>query len=84
MRVSRDESGPARRRGKAILTRSTTAEPFCSGGMVTELRRVAPVELRRYAEMVARYYGGLLPQDKAEIAARILNQAWEAAWEHWA
>ena len=31
------------------------------------------------AEMVAQHYGRFLPQDKAEIAARILNQVWEAA-----
>jgi hypothetical protein len=30
-------------------------------------------------EMVSRHYGRFLPQDKAEIAARILNQVWEAA-----
>lgn len=30
-------------------------------------------------EMVAQHYGRFLPQDKAEIAARILNQVWEAA-----
>ncbi|MFT3972144.1 MAG: hypothetical protein QM699_01395 [Amaricoccus sp.] len=30
--------------------------------------------------MVAQHYGRFLPQDKAEIAARILNQVWEAAW----
>lgn len=29
--------------------------------------------------MVAQYYGRLSPQDKSEIAARILNQVWEAA-----
>lgn len=31
------------------------------------------------AEMVAQHHGRFLPQDKAEIAARILNQVWEAA-----
>ena len=31
------------------------------------------------AEMVAQHYGRFLPQDKAEIAARILNQDWQAA-----
>lgn len=31
------------------------------------------------AEMVAQHYGRFLPQDKAEIAARILNQVWQAA-----
>lgn len=30
-------------------------------------------------EMVARHYGRFLPQDKAAMAARILNQVWEAA-----
>ncbi|WP_156382012.1 MULTISPECIES: hypothetical protein [unclassified Aureimonas] len=30
-------------------------------------------------EMVAQHYGRFLPQDKAEIAAWILNQVWEAA-----
>lgn len=31
------------------------------------------------AEMVAQRYGRFLPQAKAEIAARILNQVWQAA-----
>ncbi len=31
------------------------------------------------AEMVAQHYGRFLPQDKAEIAARVLNRVWEAA-----
>ncbi len=31
------------------------------------------------AEMVASHYGRFLPQDKAALAARILNQVWEAA-----
>ena len=30
-------------------------------------------------EMVAKHYGRFLPQDKAAMAARILNQVWEAA-----
>lgn len=30
-------------------------------------------------DMVAQHYGRFLPQDKSEIAARILNQVWEAA-----
>ena len=30
-------------------------------------------------EMVASHYGRLLPQDKAAIAAQILNPVWEAA-----
>ncbi|ORE97743.1 hypothetical protein ATO4_07385 [Aurantimonas sp. 22II-16-19i] len=29
--------------------------------------------------MVAQHYGRFLPQDKATIAARILNKVWEAA-----
>ncbi|MBB3133651.1 hypothetical protein FHS26_001364 [Rhizobium pisi] len=29
--------------------------------------------------MVAKHYGRFLPQDKAALAARILNQVWEAA-----
>ncbi len=31
------------------------------------------------AEMVAKHYGRFLPQDKAALAAKILNQVWEAA-----
>ncbi|MBP2238687.1 hypothetical protein J2Z31_005228 [Sinorhizobium kostiense] len=31
------------------------------------------------AEMVASHYGRFLPQDKAALAAKILNQVWEAA-----
>jgi hypothetical protein len=30
-------------------------------------------------EMVAQHYGRFLPQDKAALAAKILNQVWEAA-----
>lgn len=29
--------------------------------------------------MVAKHYGRFLPQDKAALAARILNQVWEVA-----
>jgi hypothetical protein len=29
--------------------------------------------------MVAQHFDRFLPQDKSEIAARILNQVWEAA-----
>lgn len=29
-------------------------------------------------DMVAKHYGRFLPQDKAALAARILNQVWEA------
>jgi hypothetical protein len=29
--------------------------------------------------MVQNHYGRFLPQDKAALAARILNQVWEAA-----
>ncbi len=29
--------------------------------------------------MVAKHYGRFLPQDKAALAARILNQVWDAA-----
>lgn len=32
-------------------------------------------------DMVAQHYGRLLPQDKAEIAAGIINKVWEAASE---
>lgn len=31
------------------------------------------------ADMVAKHYGRFLPQDKSALAARILNQVWEAA-----
>ena len=48
------------------------------------LKRTGSYEQASYAiqdtpEMVALHYGRFLPQDKAEIAARILNQVWEAA-----
>jgi hypothetical protein len=29
--------------------------------------------------MVAQHYGRFLPQDKAALAAKILNQAWQVA-----
>lgn len=40
---------------------------------------VWPFAIQDTAEMVAQHYGRFLPQDKAEIAARILNRVWEAA-----
>jgi len=48
------------------------------------LKQTGSYEQASYAiqdtpEMVTRHYGRFLPQDKAEIAARILNQVWEAA-----
>lgn len=48
------------------------------------LKQTGSYEQASYAiqdipEMVAQHYGRFLPQDKAEIAARILNQVWAAA-----
>jgi len=48
------------------------------------LKRTGSYEQASYAiqdtsDMVARHYGRFLPQDKSEIAARILNQVWQAA-----
>ncbi|ARJ65675.1 hypothetical protein WV31_08405 [Magnetospirillum sp. ME-1] len=48
------------------------------------LKQTGSYEQASYAiqdtpEMVAQHYGRFLPQDKAEIAARILNRVWEAA-----
>lgn len=48
------------------------------------LKRTGSYEQASYAiqdtpEMVMEHYGRFLPQDKAAIAARILNQVWEAA-----
>jgi hypothetical protein len=48
------------------------------------LKQTGSYEQASYAiqdtpEMVAQHYGRFLPQDKAEIAARILNKVWEAA-----
>ncbi|MGQ0567851.1 MAG: hypothetical protein ACT4OK_22680 [Gemmobacter sp.] len=48
------------------------------------LKRTGSYEQAIYAiqdtpDMVAQHYGRFLPQDKSEIAARILNQLWEAA-----
>lgn len=48
------------------------------------LKQTGSYEQASYAiqdtpEMVAQHYGRFLPQDKAEIAARVLNQVWEAA-----
>ncbi|UUL82596.1 hypothetical protein [Sphingomonas qomolangmaensis] len=46
------------------------------------LKRTGSYEQASYAiqdtpEMVAKHYGRFLPQDKAALAARILNQVWE-------
>lgn len=48
------------------------------------LKRTGSYEQASYAiqdtpDIVAQHYGRFLPQDKSEIAARILNQVWEAA-----
>ena len=48
------------------------------------LKQTGSYEQASYAiqdtpEMVAQHYGRFLPQDKAEIAARILNEVWQAA-----
>ncbi|MER8911421.1 hypothetical protein NKH99_27795 [Mesorhizobium sp. M0854] len=48
------------------------------------LKKTGSYEQASYAiqdtpEMVAQHYGRFLPQDKAALAARILNQVWEAA-----
>ena len=48
------------------------------------LKQTGSFEQASYAiqdtpDMVAKHYGRFLPQDKAAMAARILNQVWEAA-----
>lgn len=48
------------------------------------LKQTGSYEQASYAiqdtpDMVAQHYGRFLPQDKAALAAKILNQAWEAA-----
>lgn len=48
------------------------------------LKQTGSYEQASYAiqdtpEVVAKHYGRFLPQDKAEIAARILNKVWDAA-----
>ncbi|TPK05685.1 hypothetical protein FJ872_25695 [Mesorhizobium sp. B2-5-9] len=48
------------------------------------LKQTGSYEQASYAiqdtpEMVAHHYGRFLPQDKAALAARILNQVWQAA-----
>jgi len=48
------------------------------------LKQTGSYEQASYAiqdtpEMVANHYGRFLPQDKAALAAKILNQVWEAA-----
>lgn len=48
------------------------------------LKQTGSYEQASYAiqdtpEMVAQHYGRFLPQDKAALAAKILNQVWEAA-----
>ena len=48
------------------------------------LKKTGSYEQASYAiqdtpEMVAKHYGRFLPQDKATLAAQILNKVWEAA-----
>ena len=46
--------------------------------------QTGPYEQASYAiqdtpEMVQNHYGRFLPQDKAALAAKVLNRVWEAA-----
>ena len=48
------------------------------------LKQTGSYEQASYAiqdtpDMVAQHYGRFLPQDKAALAAKILNRVWEAA-----
>jgi hypothetical protein len=48
------------------------------------LKQTGSYEQASYAiqdmpDMVAKHYGRFLPQDKAALAAKILNRVWEAA-----
>ena len=48
------------------------------------LKQTGPYEQASYAiqdtpDVVQQHYGRFLPQDKAALAAKILNQGWEAA-----
>lgn len=48
------------------------------------LKQTGSYEQASYAiqdtpEVVARHYARFLPQDKAELAAKVLNRVWEAA-----
>lgn len=58
---------------------------LCALGLATHiLKQTGSYEQASYAiqdtpDMVAKHYGRFLPQDKAALAARILNQVWEAA-----
>jgi hypothetical protein len=45
----------------------------------TGSREQASYAIQDTPEMVANHYGRFLPQDKAALAARILNQVWKAA-----
>lgn len=45
----------------------------------TGFNEQASYAIQDTAEMVAQHYGRFLPQDKAAIAGRILNQVWQAA-----
>lgn len=51
------------------------------------LKQTGSYEQASYAiqdtpDMVAQHYGRFLPQDKAALAAAVLNRAWEAAgWQ---
>ncbi|CCF21010.1 protein of unknown function [Pseudorhizobium banfieldiae] len=49
------------------------------------LKQTGSYEQASYAiqdtpDVVQQHYGRFLPQDKAALAARILNKVWEAAW----
>lgn len=41
--------------------------------------RCCPYAIQDTPEVVANHYGRFLPQDKSALAAKILNQVWEAA-----
>ena len=65
-----------------IIQLSNGGAQFYAGqGMPdTALAKVlGAVSAARHVHMVAKHYGRFLPQDKAAIAAKILNKVWEAA-----
>ena len=51
---------------------------FCTAALTGSYEQ-ASYAIQDTSEMVANHYGRFLPQDKAALAVRILNQVWEAA-----
>lgn len=66
-------------RSKICYRTGRTTFATCLQPMLTGSYEQASYAIQDTPEMVANHYGRILPQDKAALAARFLNQVWEVA-----